>query len=193
MSYASPIAGNQNFSRVRDVAGQIPSLNVVDVKAGTVDAVHVKSALPALAPSFAAAPFGKTLVELELRTPTTGFIGTTGAVSLVRTDGTAYTAPTGGISVVSATLLGSGDLAGAADTVTLGDTGATTSMLSGTTKASLVAGGGVSVSGVATTLAFGQTGVPAVVAVAAGDSIILTILTSAFTAGSLRLRLVYYV
>ncbi len=189
MSYASPIAGNQNFSRVRDVAGQIPSLNVVDVKAGTVDAVHVKSALPALAPSFAAAPFGKTLVELELRTPGSGVAAS--AVTLVKTDGSAYTVPTGGINIVSATLLGSGDLAGGGAT-DLGSTTTATALLNNTPSVSLVAGGGVSVSGAAATLAFGQTGVPAVVTFAVGDSVIVTP-ASAFTAGSLRARLVYYV
>ena len=190
MSYA-PIAGNAAFSRVRDMAGQVATVNAAEVKAASVSATKVSSALPALAPSFAAAPYGKTLVELELRTPGSGVAAA--EVTLVRLDGTAYVVPVGGINVVSATLLGSSDLAGGGDTDLGKSGGGATVLLNNTPAASLVAGGGVSVSGLATTLAFASTGVPAVVNIAAGLSITVTVATTAYSAGSLRARLVYYV
>jgi hypothetical protein len=197
MSYA-PIAGNAAFSRVRDMAGQVATVNAAEVKAASVSATKVSSALPALAPSFAAAPYGKTLVELELRTPTT-WDGLVGVVALTTNGTTQYQVPAGGIKLVSALLVGASDLSAAGATLlNLGS--AATVVTSNTILASadgdeIEFGGGVSVGKATTTLAFGSTGSAAGLSLTATHYITLETTGAAFSAvgGGARLRLVYYV
>ena len=181
------------------MAGQVATVNAAEVKAASVSATKVSSALPALAPSFAAAPYGKTLVELELRTPTTWTVAT-GVVALTTNGTTQYQVPTGGIKLVSATLLGASDLSAATGTVlNLGSnaspTTASTTILAAADGDQIEFGGGVSVSADPATLVFGTTGSLAGLSVTAAHYITLETATAAFSAvgGGAKLRLVYYV
>ena len=187
MSY-DPIAGNQNFSRVRDIASQVATLNASEVKASSISANKISSALPAIAPSFAAAPYGKTLFEIELKTP--GYGVPADVVPLVRLDGSAYVVPDGDIEIISATLVGSSDLTGGIGGVTKFGTPLFQEQFVAAATSNTLKTGGVSVA--SPSPVFGSiSGLPVGEYVDAGDSITVTP-SIAFNSGSLRARLIYY-
>ena len=166
--------------------------------AGNVDAYTVNSKYTA-ASSFAVTPSGKTLIELELRTHTSWNGSVSTVIALTTNGSNIYQVPSGGINLVSATLIGASDLwADPLTEVNVGSTStitAVSNIFGAADGDDFEFGGSISVAKDFSNFAFGSTGSPAGLVLNANDYITLQTQGASFhqVGGGARLRLIYYV
>ena len=197
MSQVNSIAGNDGFSRIRDVASQVSQLNGVDVtavnlNAGTVNAGTVKVET-LTAQSVAPIPRGVTLLTADLYTSpavATGWL--IGQQNMWNVETGAVFTFLANTNIVSAQMSGE-DLVGSGATFAAGPTTSTTSVFNDTPILDLANYEGVSVQAPTTTCVLGTTGVAPSVPAAGDDYFILTTANNLVTYGRIYVRVTYYI
>ena len=192
MSQVNSIAGNDGFSRIRDVVGQVTNLNGVDITAVNLNAGTVK-AETLTSQAVSSVPRGVTLQTVDLYTSpalATGWI--VGAQQMWNVETGAVFTFLANTHIVSAQMSGV-DLVGAGATFDNGPTGNLAGVFSATPILDLANTEGVSVQAATTTCVLGTTGVASSVPAAAGNFFVLTTAVAAVTYGRIYVRLTYYI
>ena len=192
MSQVNSIAGNDGFSRIRDVAGQVSHLNGVDVIAVNLTAGNVNAGI-LTAQAVSSIPRGVTLLHADLVTPsgTTWQAAAASSAMFDVTTGAVFTF-VANTFIVAAELSGSANLAGATATFSAGTTGFTTNVFNVTPILDII-GDSVFVQAPTTTNVFGTTGDTSSIAANAGDNFFLTVNTASVNAGVVYAQVHYYV
>ena len=196
MSQVNSIAGNDGFSRIRDVVGQVTTLNGVDITAVKLNAGTVK-AETLTAQALSVVPRGVTLQTVDLVSNTDNLWWTfTTPSAMWDVETGANFRFTGACHIVSAEMSGV-DLASAgAATLSCGPFAtvtATTTTFTATLLADLGNDEVVFVQPAVTTSLFGTTGTAISLAAANNNYFVLTAGVANVTAGKVYVRLTYYV
>ena len=195
MSQVNSIAGNDGFSRIRDVLGQVTNLNGVDITAVNLNAGTVK-AETLTAQALSPVPRGVTLITADLYTSpaiATGFAIGVQALWNVETDAI-FRFPANS-HIVAAQMSGV-DLVGAGATFDAGPAGTivtTNTVFNDTPIADLANTEGVSVQAPTTTCVLGTTGIAPSVAAALDNYFNLATIGTAVSYGRIYVRVTYYI
>ena len=193
MSQVNSIAGNDGFSRIRDVAAQVSHLNGVDVSAVNLTAGNVNAGI-LTAQAVSSIPRGVTLLHADLVTNPNNawWVAATTAPMFDVSTGAVFTF-VANTHIVSAELSGSANLAGATATFSAGPSTAGVTTVFDVTPISDITGDSVFVQAPNSTNEFGQTGVTSSISAALADTFDIIVNTANVTAGVVYAKVHYYV
>ena len=193
MSQVNSIAGNDGFSRIRDLAAQVSHANGVDVSAVNLTASTVNAGV-LTAQAVSSIPRGVTLLHADLVTPSNiavWGVATTISYMLDVATGAVFTF-LDNTHIVSAELSGSANLVGAGATFSAGPTTGITTVFD-LTPIDDITGDSVFVQAPTTTNVLGATGVTSDAPAALNDKFELTVNTATVTAGVVYAKVYYYI
>jgi len=194
MSQVNSIAGNDGFSRIREVGSQVTNLNGVDVTAVNLQGETVK-AQTITCQAVSSVPRGVTLLRADLVTnpDNAWWVFTTVAPMFDQSTGAVFTFANNS-QIVSAELTGSSTLAsGGAATFSAGTTTDGVTSVFDVTPIADLSGQSVFVQADTTTNVFGTTGITSSVTASSADNFNIRVNTASVTAGVVYATIYYYV